>query len=314
MKKNKSRTVYDIVTEKILEKLNEGQLPWRKTFERDHSGLLSNPFPKNFVSNTQYKGINILLLGFMCDFSRPLFATKKQLEKAGGNIMKGAWAEMVTFFTFSFYEILPGGKKKKITEEEAALLPAAKVMKYPIFQYYRVFNIDNIEGIEITTEHHSDIPGPDAAERIFEGMPNVPVVRQGGNQPYYDANTDHIQIPHKSQFEDLEMYYSVLFHEMAHAAIGHHRMNIKEQMEKKYGENAYAFEELVAELTAAFLCLRSGITYKTLETNASYIQTWLGKFKEMMGTNSQLIVQASQKAQKVAEYIEGKGQEMRKAA
>jgi antirestriction protein ArdC len=110
------------------------------------------------------------------------------------------------------------------------------------------------------------------------------------------------------------MYYSVLFHELAHASLSSHRLKFNDQIKKKYGENAYAFEELVAELTAAFLCLRSGITYKTLDSNTAYIQSWLGKFKDMMENNSQIIVQASQMAQKAAEYIRGNGVVLEKAA
>lgn len=272
----KKKTVYEIVTERIIEKLKQGEIPWRKPW---------NSYPAvNWVTQKLYRGINQLLL------EPGEYATWNQIKKAGGHVKKGAKSHMVTFW--KLIEV-------KNEEEEGV------VETIPYLRYYRVFNIKDCEGIEsrrkVETFDHDPI---EEAEKIIEGYPDAPEITFAPGRAFYRPSDDIISIPEKSDFEQVEEYYSTIFHEMVHST-GHKKRLGRNGVTKlsAFGSHEYSKEELVAEIGAAMLCGLAGIEQETLDNSAAYVQGWLKKLEG----DSKFIVSAASQAQKAADYIAGDG-------
>jgi len=276
----KKKTVYEIVTEQIIEKLKQGEIPWRKPW---------NSYPAvNWVTQKPYRGINQLLL------EPGEYATWNQIKKAGGHVKKGAKSHMVTFW--KFIEV-----KNEDAEEEGA------VKTIPLLRYYRVFNIKDCEGIEskrkIETFDHDPI---ERAEEIKEGYRDCPPIIFAPGSAFYHPADDIISIPEIKDFAKAEEFYSTLFHEMVHST-GHKKRLGRNGVTKlsAFGSHEYSKEELVAEIGAAMLCGLAGIEQVTIDNSAAYIQNWL----RVLSNDSKFIVSAASQAQKAVDYITGSDNE-----
>lgn len=271
MKKN----VYEIVTDKIIEQLEKGVVPWRQPWAG--GGAV------NWKTQKPYRGINTFLL------EPGEYATFKQIQEAGGKVKKGAESHIVVFWKWLEKENEETGEPEKI----------------PYLRYYRVFEINKqAEGLESrrceSTFDHDPI---EEAEEVVRRYLNGPTYSYQSGRAYYQPAMDHINVPPLKDYPEAAGYYSTLFHEMVHST-GHRsrlaRPGVTRQ-EIAFGDEAYSKEELVAEMGAAMLCGVAGIENETIENSASYLQSWLRALKE----DSRLIVQAAAQAQKAADYILG---------
>jgi antirestriction protein ArdC len=267
------KSVYDMITEKIIEKLEKGVIPWRKPW--------INGGAVNWKTQKAYRGINTFLL------DAGEYATFNQIKEAGGKIKKGEKSHMVVFWKWLEKEDKESGEIEKI----------------PYLRYYRVFEINTqVEGLQSkrqeTTFDHNPI---EKAEDIYKGYINAPdYTFQSGKAVYYPT-FDRINCPPMKDFPIVEEYYSTLFHEMVHST-GH-----KSRLDRAgitthnvaFGDEVYSKEELVAELGSSMLCGIAGIDNHTLDNSASYIQSWLRVLKN----DRTLIISASQQAQKAVDYI-----------
>ena len=274
----KKQSVYDIITERIMEKLRQGEIPWRKPW---------NTFPAvNWDSQKAYRGLNQLLL------EPGEYATWNQVKKAGGHVKKGAKSEIVTFW-----------KLLKFAGSDAD--GEMEVKQIPFLRYYRVFNIRDCEGLEskqkVETFDHDPI---EEAEKIIEGYQDCPPITFAPGRAFYRPSADTISLPDKSDFGKVEEFYSTLFHEAVHSTGHKNRLNrpgVAELVAK--GGHEYSKEELIAEIGAAMLCGQARIEQETLDNSTAYLQSWLGA---LQGDN-RMIVQAASAAQKAADYILGVG-------
>lgn len=269
--------VYGIITDRIVEMLEKGVAPWRKPWTG--GGL-----PVNMVSKKHYRGINTFLL-YSSPHSTPYWLTFKQAKEMGGNVRKGEKGMPVIFW--------------KLYEKENA---EGEMKKLPVLRYYTVFNADQCEGIEAPAEdarewEHNPI---EAAEAIQLAMPNRPTVEFGGTRAFYQPATDSVTVPELKRFEKPEEFYSTLFHELAHSTGHESRLNREGVTGMHFfGDHEYSKEELIAEMTAAFLCGHCGIDNATLENSAAYLQGWI---KALKG-DKRLAITAAAQAQKAANYI-----------
>jgi antirestriction protein ArdC len=150
---------------------------------------------------------------------------------------------------------------------------------------------------KIETHQHDPI---EAAELIIAGIPNPPEIQYAGSQAFYSPTTDRITMPPRELFTSTEEIYACLFHEASHASGSRKRLNRKSITEAApFGSPTYSFEELVAEMSAAYLCAEAGISPAVLENQAAYIQGWLAK----IGSDKRMVVSAAAQAQKAADYI-----------
>lgn len=276
-KTGESKTVYEIVTDKIIAKMEQGIIPWRIPWNYTNGAVSWN-------TQKGYRGINAMLL------DPGEYATFNQITESGGKVKKGSKAHHVVFWKF-FQGVDEEGNE---TGKKSAMM-----------RYYTVFEINTqCEGLKskrkiVEEKNHDPIF---AAEQIKEGYKDSPLVTFAPGRAYYQPQPDTITIPSIKDYDKPEEYYSTMFHEMAHSTGHKSRLNREGVIAKAaFGSETYSKEELVAEITAAMLCGVAGIENSTIENSAAYIQSWSRKFKQ----DSKLIVTAAGQAQKAADYIQG---------
>jgi len=274
--------VYEIVTNRIMEIMEQGEIPWRKPW-------VSTDGARNLVSNKPYRGINQFLLN-CTPYSSPYWLTMKQCNDRKGQVRKGERSTVVVFW------------KWLNTVREDAAENESKIVKVPLLRYYRVFNLEQTEGIphpEQETASHPITP-IEQAEQIIENMPLKPDIRYGGDKAYYSPTLDYVQLPPIDSFHSPEDLAQVTFHEVAHATGHASRLNRKGVSEPTYfGSHTYSQEELCAEFCASMLCGVAGIEQSTIENSAAYIQGWLRVLKN----DKKLAIHAAAQAQKAADFI-----------
>lgn len=274
-----SNTIYQEITDSIIQELERGATPWVKPWKAD------NTADKNIISQKPYQGINRLILGMSSmsrGFTVPVWASYKQWDSLGANVRKGEKGTRIVFFS-------PVTKENAKTGEKES---------YAVLKAYWVFNASQVDGIEIAptaTVADSFNPIERAEDRIIK---TGALISHGGDAAFYMPSQDRIQLPNKSAFNAESSYYATAFHELGHWTGAKTRLD--RQLDKgRFGNPAYAFEELVAEMTAAFLCQDYGIQGEL--RHAGYIGHWLKACRD----DSRAIFKASALAQKAADYING---------
>ena len=276
------RDLYQEVTDKIIAQLEKGSAPWLKPWADDSAQALVG-FPHNASSARSYSGVNVLLL-WMAEmennFKASSWLTFKQAKELGGNVIKGQKGSMITYWsTFK--------KENSLGEKE----------EIPFLKSYTVFNIEQCENLN--TDKLKTVKAyqqPEGFAHVQEFIDATGAnITHGGNKAFFAPGPDKIAMPHPEQFNDLENYYATLLHELTHWSGSKKRLN--REMGKRFGDNAYDAEELIAEMGAAFLCAQHGLTGEL--QHADYIQTWLKVLKE----DKRAIFTAASKATKAAEYL-----------
>jgi antirestriction protein ArdC len=245
------------------------------------------------LSGKEYRGINPFLLASQGYGSR-YWLTFNQANKLGGNIRKGEKSSIVTFWNI--------GEEKTVRDAAGN----TRKSKPFLLRYYRVFNVEQTEGIADKLGLSNGSPrvaSIEQCEAIVNGMPNTPRAEQS-NRAWYRPSTDTVGMPSKSLFNSSEEYYSTLFHELTHST-GHASRVGREGIEDiaAFGSESYSKEELIAEMGAAMLCGVTGISPATIPNSAAYLQGWINKLRG----DCKLLVSAASQAQKAADYIQGGG-------
>ncbi len=271
--------VYQIVTDRIVQLLESGTVPWHQPWKG------GNQWPQNFVSRKVYRGINLFLLN-AASYSSPFWLTFNQVQMLGGQIKKGEKSFPVVFW--KMFKEEGDGEDKRI----------------PFLRYHRVFNAAQCEGIDVPEikplENSPAFHPIEKCEQIVSAMPKRPEIKHNGARACYSPSLDTVSMPEARLFDSSEGYYSVLFHELTHATGHVTRLSRKEITDQiRFGSDPYSREELVAEMGAAFLCGHCEIENQTLDLSASYIKSWLGKLKE----DRKLVVHAAAQAQKACDFI-----------
>ena len=283
--------VYESVTNTIIEQLEQGVRPWMQPWSSGHAaGPVSRPLRHN---GERYNGINILMLwgasleqGFDC----PLWVTFKQAQQLGGNVRKGEKSTRVVFAsTFKKTEEADGGEN---VEKDIPFLKA-----------YSVFNASQCEGLpdrfyETQQPLNHDLQPHEAAMEFVASTKAV--IQNGGHQAYYRISDDVIGMPWIEAFRDAESHAATLVHELTHWTRHESRLN-RDLGRKRWGDEGYAMEELVAELGAAFLCADLGITPEIREDHAGYMQSWL----KVLKNDKRAIFTAASMASKAVDFLHG---------
>ncbi len=272
--------VYALVTNRIIELLEAGTIPWRKPWTE--KGL-----PQNLISKRYYRGINLMLLNSL-DFSNNLFLTWKQLKTISASVKKGEKGTLVVFTKMVEQEVIKDGKPT--------------IEKRSVLRYYKVFNIDQCTDIPsafLLTEGKHNEPMQEYA-RIVSEMKDPPKIVHKEAKAFYDPGKDIINMPKLKSFESSEAYYDTLYHELIHSTGHAKRLNRKGIVENyDFGTEIYSEEELIAEIGACYLKSYTGIPIADLHNNASYIAEWL----KVLKNNQRFIVIASARSQQAVEYI-----------
>jgi antirestriction protein ArdC len=290
---NHRADVYTRVTDRIVADLEKGVRTWMRPWSVDHALARLPSLPLRHCG-TPYRGVNVLLLwGEMVDkgYENPLWMTYKQAEALGGHVRKGEHGSLVVYAdTFSKTESDDKGE-----EHERAI---------PFMKGYTVFNVAQIEGLPdhythptAPRDHGRNVELIEEAEEFFANTGAT--FRHGGSRAFYAPSADFIQLPPVEAFRDAESYAATKAHELVHWTGNAARM--AREFGKRFGDHAYAFEELVAELGAAFLCADLAITPEVRDDHAAYLNHWLEVLKE----DKRAIFTAASHAQRALDFLHG---------
>jgi antirestriction protein ArdC len=270
--------VYAVVTDRILEALVKGVVPWRKPWRAEP--------PKNLVSGREYRGVNVLLLQTQ-PFESPYWLTFNQARDLRGNVKRGERGTPIVFW--------------RITKRDDG---NGKVSKNFVLRYFTVFNVAQCDGIEAPPAVERVAFNPiETCEEIVASYFIPPSIVHGGSQACYVPSEDEVRIPPRERFVSPEEYYLTLFHELCHSTGAVHRLARKGVVDAaRFATHDYSFEELIAECGSAFLAAHAGISPATLENSAAYIASWAQKLR----SEPRWIVEAAAHASKAADLVLGR--------
>ena len=279
------RDLYAEVSERIVAELERGAAPWIKPW----SATAGQNVPQNAVTNRPYSGCNVILLWLARNrgWSTPRFVTYKQAMEAGGNVRKGEQGTKVYFV-----------KQLQVKDGEGE---DAESRLIPMMREYTVFAVDQCEGLpdSIQTGKPMRVRNPDARDALADEFLHSTGadIREGHGEAFYVPSHDFISMPAFAAFKGADHFYNVSFHELTHWT--GHKSRLDRDLKHRFGESAYAAEELVAELGAAFLAAEFGFDGDV--RNAGYIATWIGLLK----ADKRAFFTACSKASKAADYLRG---------
>lgn len=284
-------SIYETVTNRIVTQLEQGVAPWVKPWV---AGAASG-MPYNAVSQRAYSGVNVMVLWLEAtsrDYRQAAWLTFRQAKELGGHIRKGEHGCRIAYAsTFKTKRTDPETGEE--TEEQR-----------PFIRGYTVFNVEQTGGLPA---HLYALPEAKPFEQAIAYVERVIEAiaadrRQGGARAFYSPQGDFIQLPHPNDFRSPEDYYSTSLHEHAHWT--GHPTRLARDLSGRFGSEAYAAEELVAEIAGAFLCAHLGIRGKL--QHAEYIQNWLTILK----SDKKAIFSASRRASEAADYLRTRGGEI----
>lgn len=284
-------SLYDDVTAKIIAQLEAGVFPWAQPW----SAAAAVPgMPRNAVSGRAYSGVNVLILwGAVIDGCYPSqdWLTFRQALAAGGCVRKGEKGETVFYADrFTPDNEREGGEAGCDSEGDAP-------RSIPFLKRFVVFNAAQCDGLpaRLTPD-----PVPVLARELHERAEALIAAtgadfRIGGARAFYDVAGDYVQVPPQSAFAEPINFYRTALHEMSHLVGSAARLG--RDQSGKFGSALYAKEELVAELSSAYLCAALGIVPTV--RHADYLGSWLAVLRE----DSRAIFKAASQASKAADYL-----------
>ena len=285
---------YARITARILTDLEQGVRPWTKPWSADQlGGRVTRPLR---VTGEAYSGINVLLLwmeAVASGYASPTWMTYRQSQQLGGQVRKGETGTPVVYY----------GQTTKTRRDESTGEEAERDVRF--LKTYTVFNLAQIDGLPERFATAVPVSPPlQAPERIAAAdaffAATGAEVRHGGGQAYYTAAEDRIQMPPFAAFHDAESYYSTLGHEATHWTKHPARLD-RDFGRKRFGDEGYSREELVAELGSAFLAADLGLYLEPREDHAAYIAGWI----KVLQNDKRAIVSAAAHAERAVKYLHG---------
>jgi len=271
--------INELVTNRIIEQLENGIIPWEKPWTGTRDGAYSRSTGK------PYSLLNQMMLKHTGEY-----LTYKQCQEAGGQVRKGEKSEIVVFYKpYAIKEVVDGKETTKTI---------------PLLNYYNVFHVSQCDGIE--AKYQPETRHNDTIEEA-ETIANDYITREGirfdndtpSNNACYSPLRDSVTVPMLGQFVNSNEYYHTLFHELIHST-GHKNRLDRISKDAHFGNTEYSKEELVAEIGAAGLShLTNTEIQKTFKNSVAYIQNWLSALKN----DKNMIVSAAGKAEKAINYI-----------
>ena len=279
------RDLYAEVSARIVAELERGAAPWIKPW----SATAGQNVPQNAVTNRPYSGCNVILLWLTRNrgWPTPRFLTFKQAIEAGGNVRKGEHGTKVYFV-----------KQLQIKDDEGDK-PDTRLI--PMMREYTVFNIDQCENLPDTVKAGKPmrVRNPDTRDELADQFLHSTGadIREGHGEAFYVPSHDFISMPAFEAFKGADHFYNVAFHELTHWT--GHKSRLDRDLKHRFGDRAYAAEELIAELGAAFLAAE--FSFNGDVRNAGYIATWI----ELLRADKRAFFTACNRASKAADYLRG---------
>ena len=286
--------IHQAITDQILAAMEQARTTGRRLWDSQPS------LPMNLATSKPYQDINILILwaaGLSHGYASPYWLTYKQAADMGGQVRKGEHGTACVFY------------KPWESQETNATTGETETVKGAVIKSFVAFNLDQIDGIQAPAkEERPAFTAIEDAERIMQASPAP--IKIGGTQACYIPGRDEIHLPAREAFINPEAFYSTAMHEMTHST--GHKSRLDRDFSGRFGTEAYAFEELIAEMGSAFLNADLGILGATLPDHADYLSNWIKILKD----DKKAITTAAAAASKAHGFIKGliAGQEQEAAA
>ena len=275
--------IHQQVTDQILAAMEQARTTGRRLWDSQPS------LPLNLTTGKPYTGINTLILwaaGLQHAYTSPYWLTYKQAADKGGQVRKGEHGTFCVFYK-------PWESTETNTETGET-----ETVKGAVLKSFTVFNLDQIDNIEAPAiEPRAPFQAIEDAERILQASPAR--IIEGGAQAFYQPATDTIHLPAREAFISPEAFYSVVLHEATHST--GHASRLARDFSGRFGTEAYAFEELIAEMGSAFLAADLGIIGSTLQDHADYLAHWIAILRD----DKKAILTAAAQASKAHGFIKG---------
>jgi antirestriction protein ArdC len=281
-------TPYERITNRIVTALERGVRPWVQPWTANHAaGPVSRPLRHNGVP---YAGVNVLALWCAAlerRYASPIWMTFRQALELGAHVRKGETGSLVVY-----------AGSMTVEDENAETESEQRRVRY--LKGYSVFNIEQIEGLPAKYTAQA-VPAPNPEARIAEAerfaARTGAVIRHGGDSAFYAPHADTVHMPPFEAFRDAFGYYATFLHELTHWT--GHGTRLARNLRNRFGDEAYAAEELIAEVGSAFLCADLGITLEPRDDHASYLAFWL----KLLRSDSRAIFTAAAHAQRAADFL-----------
>lgn len=282
--------IHQHITDQIVAAMEAGAGDWQMPWHRSGHAITR---PKNIASGKAYRGINVLSLWVAAeakDYAHGLWGTYKQWQDQGAQVRKGEKSTVIVF-----YEELERPREDDPAETETVLFARAS----------RVFNAEQVEGFVPPAGEEApreDRITPVAAAESLVAATGARIAI-GGERAFYRPADDRIQMPDRERFTGTETlsptdgWYGTLLHELTHWSGAPHRLD--RDLSGRFGDQAYAMEELVAELGAAFLCAELGLAAMPRPDHAAYLANWLTVLK----ADKKAIFTAASAASRAADFL-----------
>lgn len=277
------KDVYEVMTTRILENVDAAgkwKPVWRET------GLM---MPTNAVTKTRYRGVNVFSTWITClnkDYPDNRWASFKQWNSKSCKIRKGEQGTPIIFFK-TYDKTDDNGDK---SEHVIARVTYTYNLSQVDGEYADQLRAENAPPASLATE-------AERITRIEEFLTQVGARIEDGNHPCYVPSQDFIRMPPLTNFFTREHYYSTMFHEHIHWTGAKRRLD--RNLQPRFNKHAYAAEELVAEMGAAFLSADFGIENAIQDDNESYLKGWLDLMKE----DKRALITAASAASKACDYM-----------
>lgn len=294
MASNQTKEFRKSVADMFVKGLSEEGLNWKQ-------GWATTGELRNAVSNRHYRGLNefyLKLVSMVHGYKDPRWMTFNQIRDEGYHLEKGSKGAKVEYW-FPFDLI----RKKGISFEEKDRLIKEGERKKEDFsllaKYYTVFNGDNISGLPEIKLPKNEIEPSVVLEQISRGM-NVEIHNDGEDRAFYRPSTDDIHLPLPEVFSSDNEYNAVAFHELGHAT--GHESRLNRDQSGVFGTSAYAKEELVAEITSAFMAETTGISLEdmNMENHKAYVNGWIASIED----DPEYLMKAISQAHDAADYMQ----------
>lgn len=282
-------SLYDDITNKIISELEAGRVPWVQPWGTA-AAKAPLALPTNAATGRQYSGINVLILwGAVIEHGFPVqsWLTFRQALSLGGHVRKGERGTIIVYAD----RFIPDDEKRRAQEtgEEAHAIPFLK--------RFTVFNVAQCEDLSDGLAFAPPAPDSGLIEPRVEALIKATGIdfRIGGNRAFYMSAADYVQVPPPQAYFEAINWHRTALHELGHAT--GHPSRLGRDLSGSFGSKKYAFEELVAEMNAAFCCASLGIVPTV--RHADYVGSWL----EVLREDNRAIVRAASQASKAADWL-----------
>lgn len=280
--------LYQDITDRFITALEAGTRPWARDWLTFGEPLR--------VTGQAYRGINWLMLamaGASRGYANPYWMTFKQALDLGGAVRKGERSTQIVFF-----------KRLEVTGDDGDADADENGRKIiPLLRSYNVFNVDQIDGLpagKFVAPERIQLPAKQRDQRAEAALRATgAVIIERGAGAFYDRLADWVTLPPFEQFKSTGGFLATLAHELTHWTGAPHRLD--RTFGSRFGNADYAFEELVAEIGASFVCARLGVAGEHWDNHAAYVASWL----ERLRNDKKAIFKAAALAQLAADLILG---------